>query len=744
MKIIGLLIIGLGLLTIGLMLSTTVVGSTKNTILVFGGVMNNVTNDNVFDNVFHHINKSISTLDLYSNAVKPEYEYKYKANSETDNDEDFSLEDQVNRSSSNQTILVPINHNIVSNAIEIKHNLTIKGDSDFPVKLNVSTVKGVFKVLGNTTLNFVSKAVSNVDLTIKEDSGFPEDFSLEDQVNRSSSNQTILVPSNHNVVSNAIEIKHNLTIKGDSDFPVKLNVSTVKGVFKVLGNATLTLENVEIDGLNIDNKCEIIHNNGNLILINCIFDNNSVKDLTNGSVGDRGYVIYNLENSNATINNCTFNNNNLSFGDVIASELSGYITIYKSHFKNNQGKAWGSVLKNNQSGNVIINESVFDSNRGRWGGVIYNALFSNKRLKIENSNFTNNFADTNGGAIYNMDGAGFNMYNCSLKGNTAQEEGGGVYNSNCDDFTIETSVFTNNSAVRGGGVYTSSAVSNIGNSGFYNNSAGSGGAIYNANGKKYSYVYDHSFFENNGDNKLNSYGGAITLNNANYQFTQSYFGNNSASKGAAIYLGENTQIYLKDDIFRFNKFNNDSQFSSSYGGAICNIDGDRIDIVRTKFLNNSANSGASIFSRSHLSINDSQFIENFASSDGGAIVTGSGNNPNVKINIIKTIFEKNKAQKNGGGVYNLGVGTLIQDSTFNENIADKGGAVYNTGNNFSVNNSSFNNNIANSAGRTFYFDALRIYLNNSHINNQRINLTGSEVYASDLNKRYISISYDSA
>jgi predicted outer membrane repeat protein len=598
----------------------------------------------------------------------------------------------------------------------------------------------------------------NKIFNLTQSKGERSDFSLEKEVQNSKPNDVIAVPSSNKNINNVIEIKHNLTIYGDSKSPVKLKTSSNKGIFKISPGVKLNLINLELDNLNINYDSGIIKNSGNLVLNDSVFNNNHV-------VEGEGYIIYNLENANSTIFNCSFNNNAMNLGNVVYNKLSDNVNILNSIFKNNWGNGFGTAINNNKSNNFLIDKSIFDSNTGDFGGAIYNILFSNKKLTISNSNFTKNSAYFKGGSIYNCDGAGFNLSKSSFTNNRAQEEGGAIYNNNCDDFTIKTSVFNNNSATRGGGVYTSSAVSNIGNSVFSNNHAGSGGAVYNADGKKYSYVYDHSFFENNGNNKINSYGGAVTLNNANYQFTQTYFGNNSASKGAAIYLGENSQLNLKDDdIFRWNKFNNSQDFSSSYGGAIFSEDGGKIDIMNSRLLNNSANYGGSIFSSGNLDISNSNFTDNKAS-DGGSIyasgqltMTNSifkNNNALIGgaiykskkfngLNIYSSTFSNNNAN-DGGAIYNdFSKFALINNSQFNNNKANNsGGALYDTGSNFTISNSNFSNNIGKQ-GNTLWFKAMYIDLIDSYINNKKIDLLDTnEIYIFDRDyyKGYFHIIY---
>ncbi|MDR3291176.1 MAG: hypothetical protein LBT10_03405 [Methanobrevibacter sp.] len=610
-------------------------------------------------------------------------------------------------------------------------------------------------ITSNSLIHTIFKNLSNISNipNIFEKVRMELVFQLEDSVQNSNPNDVIIVPVANGNINNVIEINHNLTICGENDKLIKLNTGTSGAIFKISPNATLKLENIEISDLNIDHDNKIIENEGNLILNKCTFNNNKV---ANPDVPDanKGYVIYNSKMSNSTIINSNFINNSMFLGNVIYNDLSENIIISKSIFRNNVANGFGSAINNKQSDNITINESVFDSNRANFGGAVYNVLFSNKRFISEKNNFTNNYADFKGGAIYNSDGAGTEISSNNFKNNTAEEEGGAIYNNNCDDFRIKTTVFDNNEANRGGGVYTTSAVANMDHSIFRYNHAGTGGAVYNSDGKKYSYVYNNCTFGGNGAkvNEDNTYGGAITLNNANFQFTESQFLDNSASKGSAIFVGKNCELSLKDDSFKRNKLNSSSQ---SYGGAIYNDEEGIITIIRSNFAENSAQYGGSIFSLANLNINSSSFTNNTALW-GGAIYNINGISSN-SLNINNSIFNDNNAD-DGGAIYNnLAEYTTISNSNFNNNTAkNSGGALYNTGNHFSIINSNIDDNSAKSGGALYtkgsYFSSIdshfnnntanegsalwiwatNVYLTNSYINNQKTKLGTSDIFVPDI------------
>jgi hypothetical protein len=576
--------------------------------------------------------------------------------------------------------------------------------------------------------------------------------------NKPVNNVVIILTNNvHDIGSNeSIVINKNLTIRGANNSRVLLKGDSNKGVFKVSNNITLFLKNIEIDNLNVFSyDSGIIENRGNLLLNNCTFNNNEA---------GKGYVIYNLKDSNSIISNCDFNNNRMSDGSVLFNKLSDNIVVYKSTFKNNSNPGKGSAICNDKSESLTINESIFDSNTAGRGGAIYSELFTGILSSTAN-NFTNNYAYSEGGAIYNENGGGFAIQSNNFGKNEAIKEGGAIYNKNCDGFTIESSVFNNNTGDRGGAFYTTSAAAIIDHSRFTFNHAKAGGAIFNQDGKKYSYAYNNCIFGANGDNRDNTYGGAITLINANFQFSKSNFLDNNANKGAGIYIkGEGSELTLIDTGFARNKLNSSSNLNSR-GGAIYGDNGTKIDLTRSKFIGNSANYGGSIFSSSDLDGNNCDFKNNSALSNGGSIFSlgslsmsnslfennnGSSGGAIYKshivdgLNINNSTFKNNKANNDGGAIYNdLSKYAVIDNSNFENNNAKNGGVLYDTGSYFNISNSNFNHDDPNN--HMLWIEAKYIYLTDLYINNHQINQikNNPNIFAYDYYQEYIYLRYSS-
>jgi hypothetical protein len=109
------------------------------------------------------------------------------------------------------------------------------------------------------------------------------------------------------------------------------------------------------------------------------------------------------------------------------------------------------------------------------GGAIYTDLGANS-IVIENSYFSSNDADANGGAIYVN--RPFVILNSKFEYNDATLNGGGLYIDEEGEFTLSNSLlFDNVSQLRGGAIYTTSTTmeaSQIFNSTLTKNKAGFG------------------------------------------------------------------------------------------------------------------------------------------------------------------------------------------------------------------------------------------------------------------------------
>ena len=146
------------------------------------------------------------------------------------------------------------------------------------------------------------------------------------------------------------------------------------------------------------------------------------------------------------------------------------------------------------SGNVTIINTIFKNASSEFGGA-YMQLCGN--LSLDNTNFTDNHATYNGGAVYISYVEHAEINDCTFDSNRVDViEGyptyGGALFSDASTLVIDDSEFTNNFASEGNAIYTYDNSYTISNSIFENNTK----AIYTVFDKK-SDLENNTY---NGDN----------------------------------------------------------------------------------------------------------------------------------------------------------------------------------------------------------------------------------------------------
>lgn len=171
-------------------------------------------------------------------------------------------------------------------------------------------------------------------------------------------------------------------------------------------------------------------------------------------------------------------------------------------------------------------------------------------------------------------------------------------------------------------------------------------------------------------------GGAISANSI--EIIDSKFINNSSVYGGAIdCIGS---VNIKDSIFKKN--------SAKYGGAMV---ANTIEVDNSYFTKNSADYGGALSADDSINVSNSYFKSNSAIY-GGAL--SFANNGTIK----KSIFKDNFATYAGAIIADSG--TNIINSVFLNNRAKYGGAI--SIDNVNINHSTFINNFASSYASAFY------------------------------------------
>ena len=189
-------------------------------------------------------------------------------------------------------------------------------------------------------------------------------------------------------------------------------------------------------------------------VISCTFINNSAVQ-RGGAIRNGGTYLYNL----TIIDSIFINNTAGANGGAISAYIhpstaaaGGYNNIYSSQFINNTAGVEGGAIENYRT-QLNIDDCSFEGNTALSGGaIITGSDKANIITIITNSNFTNNHAESNGGAIEST----FN---------------------NFYKFEISKSIFIDNNAMFGGAIYDIANVK-LSYSALVNNTAYRGSAIF--------------------------------------------------------------------------------------------------------------------------------------------------------------------------------------------------------------------------------------------------------------------------
>ena len=182
---------------------------------------------------------------------------------------------------------------------------------------------------------------------------------------------------------------------------------------------------------------------------------------------------------------------------------------------------------------------------------------------------------------------------------------------------------------------------------------------------------------------LNS-GGAIKINTNNeISIIDCKFINNTSEDSGGAVHNHNGKLMIKNAEF--------NQNSAIFGGAIDN-NGDS-SIIGSEFNENTAKMGGAINSNGgRLILFESEFIKN-ASDKGGSI-----SNESAEMDISKSTFNENTSKKDGGAIFN-GKGKIkIKDCNIERNESDAAGVLFNESGIITIQSSAFTNNNVNYGG----------------------------------------------
>ena len=549
----------------------------------------------------------------------------------------------------------------------------------------------------NITETGTNNINENIDETVTDNPNVKSEgfYDLQQQIWKSSAGDTIELDSNYvdDGKRDGITIDRTITLEGNGH---TLD-GNGKAIFYIKGIPNVTIKNTIF--INGEKNCGggIFADSGSnyLTIENCTFINNKA---TTGNIGG---AIYIKASQGCTITDSKFENNyapssggairiegdsntisnSMFSGNTAESSLGGAINalghdnkiIDNTFIRNLAGRDGGAIdiegskvaemgTGNIISNNVFMSNRVTGSNEGSKGGAI---SITGRNCEITNNNFTNNHADTLGGAIrWNGASSNSGKINGNIFENHDAESGGAIYFAG-SGIIISENTFNENKATvgAGGSINIKGNISTISNNKITKSSTKtSGGAIYiDGESNKITdnnisdstaesssgaaYILGNSFkVEGNiitGTN-AGTLAGAMQIKGDSGTISKNKFINNAAAKsGGAAY------IEGKDLTLSYNEFIGNKAGSSDVGGAFRLI-GDNAIISSNKFEKNTANSGYAFYGTGdHANITNNNFVDGNANDATlrmvGTYTTYSKNSFNGSIveitpDLVKTVL----------------------------------------------------------------------------------------------------------
>lgn len=398
--------------------------------------------------------------------------------------------------------------------------------------------------------------------------------------------------------------------------------------------------------------------------ISCTFTGNSADD-AGGAVGC-------FQSSDPAFSNCTFEENTAYNGGALFSR-EGSFGLSSCNFTDNSADSSGGAIHAQATIAPTIQTCVFTGNSVTLaftsvGGALY--CTDNTAAQISNSDFNNNQSAYVGGALCCEEDSNCDLGDCDFNANSA-DIGGAIASRECLP-SIEDCTFSGNSATSAGGAYycyETLAPPSVLRSTFSGNSAGGGGAIL-VDGFVFTTmltVTDCSFDENSATG-----GGALFCGHTDVTLIECTFSGNSADMPLVLPLrqpGGAPSAWISERSLPAGERSEDY-----HGGAIC-CEG-QIDLRECDFTSNSAwrGAGVALYDGGYGDFSHCGFTSNTAARGGGIYCFGAD------FDADSSAFTSNVADSSGAGIHceQPTAQPFIQYCTFTSNDGSdgRGGGLY--------------------------------------------------------------------
>ena len=247
-----------------------------------------------------------------------------------------------------------------------------------------------------------------------------------------------------------------------------------------------------------------------------------------------GSSIYSVLGSNYTSVNDRFINGYAPQGSAIFARLSTAV-IENATFKNDKRVDWGLIY--GRDAFIVINSTTIANITSRYATAVYNTGY----LVVTRSKFINLSANFTAGAIAAKEAKVVRVDNCEFINVTSIRNGGAIFfdlngdkGSSDADCIIYMCSFTNCSSEFGGAILQLGGALNVSLSNFTGNTAlVDGGAVYTSNA---TLEASGNIFDSNAASQYFGSGGAIFFDYGSLEIENSKFVNNTAWDGASLYV----------------------------------------------------------------------------------------------------------------------------------------------------------------------------------------------------------------
>lgn len=359
------------------------------------------------------------------------------------------------------------------------------------------------------------------------------------------------------------------------------SVETMDNIFSTQNTSNISIENLTVQG----NKNEgAEHNYGggiyvgsatNILINNVKFKDNSAVGASTQNTGyeGKGGALAIIESS-ATVSNCSFKSNiarsgkKIRYGTSDAWAFGGAVYI-----------SYGKVVLSNCS--FSDNKVEVVENGSASGGAVF--AYSPVTLLVENCTFDSNISQTWGGG-FRAEGGKVSIVGSNFLNNSASSNGGAVEFNNVTSTEFRNNIFSNNLAGTGGAIHFSTGSDvTMSECVFAANEATTAAAGLNVDNSECS-VSRSKFISNNCKGGTECRGGGVSFdNNARGGLINSLIVKNHAkSYGGGVYVRNNSEVYILFSTIA----DNTTDGSSNTGSGIHNYNNSDAQILSSIIWNN--------------------------------------------------------------------------------------------------------------------------------------------------------------